>query len=128
MKTYQELMEEAYGEEGNIRSLLPFDGFTPPSADEFFTYLSEMYGKPAHYVFCADMDYRYHDTDGYGWLAWGMLYIAIPEYDTYERYAGQWACAETLVEAVDSCQHKCWEQEQERRDFIWDMNNYLSNL
>lgn len=128
MKTYQELMEEAYGEEGNIRSLSPRLGITPPSADEFFDYLEEMYGKPAQYIFCADIHYRFRESEGYGWLAWGMLYIAIPEYDTYERHEGKWACAETLVEAVESCQHSSWQQEQEQKDFIQDMNNYLSNL
>jgi hypothetical protein len=126
--TYQELMEDAYGEEGNTRSLSPHEGFTPPSADDFFAHLEEMYDKPIYYAFTADMEYRYQDTEGYGWLAWGMLYIAIPEYDTYERYAGKWACAETLVEAVESCQHSCWKHEQERREFIQDINNHLSKL
>lgn len=128
MKTYHEIMDDAYGEEGNISSLLPCEGFVPPSAAHFFAHLGRMYGKPSHYVFCADMEYRYQDTTGYGWLAWGMLYIAIPEYDIYERYEGQWACAETLVEAVDSCQHSNWQQEQDMRNFMSDMDNYLSTL
>ena len=128
MRTYIELMEDAYGEEGNTNSLLPYEGFTPPSADEFFSQMDAMFGEPVFYIFTADMDYRYQDTEGYGWLAWGMLYIAIPDYDTYERHEGKWACAETLVEAVEQCQHTCWQEEQHRRELIQDINNHLSRL
>ncbi len=125
MKTYKELMEEAYGEEGNRSSLLPREGIAVPSALLFFDVLEAMYG---NYLFTSDIEYHYQSVDGYGWMAWGMLYIAIPEFETYERHEGKWACTETLIEAVQQTQHDAWRQEQERREFTSDMDNYLSQL
>lgn len=121
-------MEDAYGEEGDTRSLSPREGFTPPDATDFFNYLEKMFNGRAQHTDTYTSDYRYQDTHGYGWLAWGMLYIAIPEYDTYERHEGEWACMETLVEAVQQCQHASWRREQDTREFIEDMKHYLSKL
>jgi hypothetical protein len=100
-----------------------------PSADEFFdAFVTYTDKNPSYWVEYADMEYSYHETKGYGWSAWGMLYIAITEYDLYERHTGKWACLETLQEAVQQTQHSCWQQEEDRRETQNDIDNYLSTL
>jgi len=128
MRDYKELMEDAYGEEGNTRSLRFVEGMKVPDADEFFDHMKAMFGKPGDYAFSSDVQYMYQDTEGFGWLAFDRLYISIPEFDTFEMHEGKWAVAETLFEAVRDCQHSCWRQEEETRQFKNDMNDYLSRL
>jgi hypothetical protein len=100
-----------------------------PTEEEFFYTLREYMGNaPSNWTGLADLKHSYHETDGYGFFAFGKLYIAIPEYDTYECHSGSWACEETLIEAVEMCQHRNWRQEEETRQFKNDINNYLSKL
>jgi hypothetical protein len=122
MKNYKELMEEAYGAEGELDSLSPREGMTPPDAEEFFSQMEAMFGTSIHFLFTSDIQYRYQETEGFGWMAWGLLYIAIPECDMYERHEGKWACPETLLEAVQQCQHTAWRQEEEIRKLKQDIS------
>jgi hypothetical protein len=128
MRNYKELMEDAYGEEGNTSSLSPRNNFTPPDAKEFFAQMEAMFGTPIHFLFTSDIQYRYQDAEGFGWLAWGVLYIAVPECDIYERHEDKWACPETLIEAVQECQHAAWNQAEEARKLKEDINQFLSKL
>lgn len=100
-----------------------------PSADQFFEEMERICGRaPDNWVGLCDAEYRYQDLEGYGWLAWGKLYIAIPEYDTYECHSGKWAVAETLCEAVRECVHTAWRQESETIEFREEIDNFLSKL
>lgn len=100
-----------------------------PTEDEFFDTLIEYMGKaPSDWVGLADLKHTYHDTTGWGFFAFGKLYIAIPEFDTYECHSDSWACEETLIEAVEMCQHRTWRSEEETRQFRNDINNHLSRL
>ena len=123
--TYAEAMQKAYGEEQETFLLSPGRGITAPDADEFFGLLKAITNEQ-DYVDTSDTVYKYHDTFGYGWNAFGTLYIAIPEYDTYERHTGKWATFETLKEAVQQCHHEVWEAEDDREDTIRDTDEFLS--
>ena len=122
--TYREAIQKAFGEEQETRLLSPGRGITPPDAEQFFQALMEVMEED--YILTSDTEYVYCDTKGYGWLAFGNLYIAIPEYDTFEFHTGKWAVVETLIEAVQQCQHGTWREEDERREFIRDTNQFLS--
>jgi hypothetical protein len=113
------------GVDDGMRKPLP----ETPSADDFFEEMQRICGRAPHnWNGTSDTEYRYQDVAGYGWLAWGKLYIAIPEYDTYERHSGKWAVAETLCEAVRECVHTSWRQEAETIEFKREINEYLSKL
>jgi hypothetical protein len=122
--TYREAIQKAFGEEQETRLLSPGRGITPPDAEQFFQALMEVMEED--YILTSDTEYVYCDTKGYGWLAFGNLYIAIPEYDTFEFHTGKWANVETLIEAVQQCQHGTWREEEERRELIRDTNEFLS--
>lgn len=97
-----------------------------PDADEFFRTLKMYMGNaPSDWTGLCTTEYTYHQVDGVGFLAWGRLYIAIPEYDTYKRYEGKYARVETLVEVVQSCQHFCWKDEDSREELQRDINEYI---
>jgi hypothetical protein len=121
---YTEAIQRAFGEEQDASLLSPGRGITTPDAEQFFKAIKEVMGGE-HYILTADTTYKYCDTHGYGWLAFDALYIAIPEYDTYEFHSGKWAVFSTLVEAVQQCQHEVWEAEDDREDTIRDTNEFL---
>lgn len=120
---YTEAIQKAFGEEQETFLLSPGRGITPPDAEEFFAALRNVMEED--YILTSDTEYQYCDTKGYGWLAFGNLYIAIPEYDTFESHSGKWAVVETLIEAVQQCQHGIWREEDDRAETIRDINNYL---
>lgn len=128
VKTFKELMMEAYGREGECSSLSPRKGLVPPDADDFFAVLREMFGTMLDALFTADVQYDYQELRGYGWYAFGRLYIAVPEHSLYECHEGEWTSAETLVEAVQHSQHEAWRREEETRQFKNEINNILSKL
>lgn len=122
--TYREAIQKAFGEEQETRLLSPGRGITPPDAEQFFQALMEVMDED--YILTSDTEYVYCDTKGYGWLAFGNLYIAIPEYDTFEFHTGKWAVVETLIEAVQQCQHGTWREAEDRAETIKDTNEFLS--
>lgn len=87
-------------------SLTPGEGL--PDADTFFGILS---AQAPDYIGFADGEYTYYDVSVFWWMAFGSLYLAIPEYDIYERHDGKWATPETAKEAARELQHEFWDDE-----------------
>lgn len=106
---------------------MPLNG-AAPSAQEFFDTLRLYMGnKPDDWTGLCHSAYSYHEVDGYGWLVWGnYLYLAIPEYDTYERHEGKKARHETLIGVVQHCQHNAWQQEEDTRETQRDIDEHYS--
>ena len=101
-----------------------------PTADEFFDTIKMYMGNaPSDWTGLCTSQYTYHEVDGYAWLVWGKyLYIAIPEFDTYERHEDRWARHETLIEAVQMVEHANREDEEDYRQTREDIDNHLRNL
>jgi Zn-finger protein len=121
---YREAIHKAFGEEQETLLLSPSRGIAAPDAEQFFEALQEVMQED--YILTADTTYKYCDTHGYGWLAFDCLYIAIPEYESYEFHTGKWAVFSTLVEAVQQCQHGTWRENEDRAQTIRDTNQFLS--
>lgn len=100
-----------------------------PDADEFFDTMKMYMGNaPSDWTGLCTSEYTYHETEGYAFLAWGNLYIAIPESDIYERYTGKAVRMETLISVVQNCQNACWRQEEDSAQLRSDIDNYLQGL
>jgi hypothetical protein len=99
-----------------------------PSAQEFFDTIRLYMGNaPSEWTGLCHSAYSYHEVEGFGWLVWDTyLYLTIPDYDTYERHEGKWARHETLIEAVQECQHKIWEDTDDREETQRDTDDFLS--
>ena len=86
-------------------SFTPSEGL--PDADTFFAELSSQL---PDYIGLSECDYTYHDVSVYWWMAFGSIYLAIPEWDLFERHDGKWATAETAMEAAHEMQHSLWHE------------------
>ena len=108
--TLAETIREAYvlSEINDISS----PSFTPseglPDAETFFDELS---AQLPDYLGLSEGEYTYHDVSVYWWMAFGSLYLIVPEYDLYERHDGKWATPETAKEAARELQHTLWYEE-----------------
>lgn len=112
------------GEDEGMAKLLP----VTPTETEFFMAMRELAGNaPDNWTHSCTSQYSYHETDGYAWLAWGKLYIAIPEFDTYEKHEGRRARIETLIHAVQGVQHSTWQSEDGTQHLHKDIDNYLKD-
>lgn len=99
---------------------------TVPDADEFFATLKMYMGNsPSDWTGLCTSEYTYHEIEGVGFLAWGRLYIAIPEYDVFRVYEERMARMETLIQVVQSCQNSYWAAEDDREELIRDINEYI---
>lgn len=107
---------------------MPLNG-AAPSADEFFDTIRLYMGNaPSEWTGLCHSAYSYHEVEGFGWLVWGnYLYLAIPDFDTYERHEGKRATHETLVNVVQQCQHDAWQEEDDTRETQRDIDNYLKD-
>lgn len=106
---------------------MPLNG-AAPSAQEFFdTIRLYMGNKPDDWTGLCTSAYAYHEVEGFGWLFWGnYLYIAIPEYDIYEKREGSTARHETLIGVVQHCQRACWRDEDDIQETQRDIDEHLS--
>lgn len=107
---------------------MPLNG-AAPSAQEFFDTIRLYMGNtPSDWTGLCHSAYAYHEVEGFGWLVWGnYLYLAIPDFDTYERHEGKRATHETLVNVVQQCQHDAWQEEDDTRETQRDIDNYLKD-
>lgn len=108
--TLAELIREAYVLD-NINDISS-PSFTPseglPDAETFFDELS---AQLPDYLGLSEGEYTYHDVSVYWWMAFGSLYLIIPEHDLYERHDGKWATPETAKEAAEEFQHTLWHED-----------------
>ena len=108
--TLAETIREAYvlSEINDISS----PSFTPseglPDAETFFDELS---AQMPDFLGIADGTYTYHNVSVHWFMAFGSLYLIIPEFDKYERHDGKWATPETAMEAAQELQHTFWEDD-----------------
>lgn len=109
--TLAEYIQEAYVldtlNDISSPSFKPSEGL--PDAETFFNELS---AQLPDYLGLAEGDYIYHNVHVYWWIAFGSLYLTIPEYDIYERHDGaKWASHETAMEAAHELQHRLWDDD-----------------
>ena len=103
---------------------IPDDGIIP-DADTFFYELNK---QCPDYLGVADGEYEYHDQKVYWYLAFGSMYAIIPDYDKMERFDGKWASPESAIEMAQESQHESWSMDKERKEFIKDIQHYISQL
>lgn len=107
---------------------IPLNGEAPTAQEFFDTIRLYMGNAPSEWTGLCHSAYSYHEVDGFGWLVWGnYLYLAIPDFDTYERHEGKKARHETLVNVVQQCQHDAWQEEDDTRETQRDIDNYLKD-
>ena len=107
---------------------MPLNGAAPSAQDFFDTLRLYMGNTPSDWTGLCHSAYAYHEVESYGWLVWGKyLYIAIPEYDIYEKREGSMARHETLIGVVQHCQRACWKDEDDTRETQRDIDNYLKD-
>lgn len=97
-----------------------------PDAETFFI---ELIKQCPDYLGIADGDYEYHDQKVYWfYLTPRYMYAIIPDYDAMERFDDKWASRESAIEFAQQSQHESWRMEQERKQFIKDIQRYISQL
>jgi len=121
--TLEEIINKVYVQ-GDYIHELPVESV--PDAETFFVELKK---QCPDYLGIANGDYEYHDQKVYWfYLTPRYMYAIIPDYDAMERFDDKWASRESAIEFAQQSQHESWRMEQERKQFIKDIERYISQL
>jgi hypothetical protein len=121
--TLEQIIDKVYVRGEYIHKLPPE---SVPDAETFFYNLKK---QCPDYLGIADGEHEYHEQKVYWfYLTPGYMYAIIPDYDKMERFDGEWASPESAIEMAQESQHESWELDKERKQFIKDIQHYISQL